>query len=345
MNKSTGIKRTLKICFVVILALCALMVGARLIFGSQRSIELTYPDKTLGILPVKNENGSVEVAPGLAFRIDTGASVSTITAAGLQRLKELRCDVDSSFYPTLGKDGAGLRHFTTKRYTVTIPIYRHELKVDSLGRSSYVMDSTSVVNEIMHVNFIPAYQGQPSVLGIDILEKFIIEYRNSPRTISLHTEVPDGYQTISSLNVRRSLADFIFNDHRYYIPLSVDQSDNMYMVDTDMDHVALRLPVRDKRFSKRRFETDTVMTPSGPVEGEVDMNAWVECGNRAGSAAAFFYDDADDEYAVNPFNFFMQDATLDFRGGKVYLRPHVKLPKRSVSRDRNTGPKIDFYDE
>lgn len=337
--------KTVRICIAIILSVCVLAVGARLILGSQRSLELGYPDKPVGFLPIKNENGRVEVAPGLAFRLDTGTAISTITADDLRRIRELQCEVDSSFYPTIGKDRSGRWHFATKRYTVTIPLYHHVVVTDSLGKRSCVMDSTAIMNVIKNVDFIPAAEGEVSVWGIDILEKFILEYRNSPRTISLHYTRPDGYQAIGDLSVSHTLSNFLFNDSRYYIQLSVDHNENMYMIDTDMDHVALRLPVRDKRYSKRRLEIDTVMTAYGLSEVEVDMNAWVEFGNRAGGASAFFYDDPDDEYALNPFNFFMQDAMLDFRHNKVYLRPHVKLPKRAVNRSRKENPKIDVYED
>lgn len=57
-------------------------------------------------------------------------------------------------------------------------------------------------------------------------------------------------------------------------------------------------------------------------------NVWVELGNRAGSQKAFYSDNDEEPYTVNPINVFTQDLLIDFPTRTVALRPYVPLPRQ-----------------
>lgn len=322
-----------KILIILIVAVAVVVLGCVSIYSltSQKDIRLVTDGSTLGRLPIVGPNALVELVPGLTMKLDTGCDFSIITQADLERIKRMGLKVDSTYYPQLGRDRAGHVSLRMRRYHVDVPMGEYIYGTDSAGNNIY--EFSGKVNMIRHVDFVPAEPDETSLLGIDLLERFIVEYTANPETLTLCTELPDGYNYVDEIHEMKNLADVLTLGHRYYTRLKVERKSNNFFIDTGLRNIHIKLPSEARRRSKRTIVRDTMLQRNHRVPVYIDSSAWAEYGNRAGNYVAFYYDSrfGSEEYAVNPLILFQQDAVLDFPNRKLALRPFVTLPKRQYS--------------
>ena len=74
-------RRKLLLTSTITVAVIAILFGLICSLSSQTSLAIDHPDGPICTVPVSGPQLTVEVVPGLKFKIDTGSDVSTITTA------------------------------------------------------------------------------------------------------------------------------------------------------------------------------------------------------------------------------------------------------------------------
>lgn len=166
-----------------------------------------------------------------------------------------------------------------------------------------------------------------SAFGIDIIQRFAVEYLYNNRLIRLHSKRPDGYQDFSDFKASIWPSHSLWPGKRYYIDIEVDNITDSYFIDTGLRQAAVKLPASRAEQSRRRLDEDIIVSQLGVYPAKTN-NVWVELGNRAGSQKAFYSDNDEEPYTVNPINVFTQDLLIDFPTRTVALRPYVPLPRQ-----------------
>ncbi|MCI9606678.1 MAG: hypothetical protein HFJ94_00720 [Muribaculaceae bacterium] len=303
------------IAIIVILATSAYI--GMVFLSSQDNLTAERTQGPLGILPLRGNPLEAEVIPGLRFKIDTGSDISTITRKDLDLLDSLGFTVNESFYPVFGRDGNGKILFETKRYSVQLPLLNYTFYEDSLGNRNAV-GSWSTANILSNVDFAPSRTGQ-SVLGIDFLQKFAIEYLYNNRAIALYLTPPEGYDKCLDLTPSMSVFTSLWLGKRYFSDFTVNGETYSFFLDTGIRNALIKLPADANTSSSLR--ADTVSSALGSFEALVDDRAYIEMGNRLVNGSAYYYDSREEHYAFNPLNLFLQDILIDFAGGSISLRP------------------------
>ena len=211
-------KSKITITLIAILLCAVISYGFVLSRTSQNDISYDNPDGRVG-----------EIAPGLVFKIDTGSDLSTITAEGLAILEKMGYNPRKEIYPVLGRDGVGDIQLSATRYKIDLP-FHHKV---------YENDSTTyneIINVIHNVDFAPSKNGS-SVLGIDFLQKFKIEYQYHNKALNLYVKLPAGYVQCVDLSYSKALMTSIWLGKRYYIPISIESDENNYFIDTGLQKV------------------------------------------------------------------------------------------------------------
>lgn len=277
----------------------------------------------IAVLPLKGTPHSVELLPGLLFKVDTGSDLSTITPEALRMLDSLKMEMDSSFYPVMGRDGDGKYRLETKRYTVTLPMLDYKVERDSCG--TVARASWSSLNKLHGVDFAPSRTGQ-NVLGIDFFEKFKCELRYMDFTVALYFEMPSGYARCTDLEYSRDALLGLWLGKRYYMPINMMGEKRLYFVDTGLRRAIIKRPPLEQEEIGPEMQLDTVESAIGRFPALVRNGVLIQIGNRAGSATYFNYDGREEHYSFNPLNLFTQDVVFDFQGESVYLRPYYNKP-------------------
>lgn len=313
-------KSKLIIISSVIAAIVFGIYGLMLTLGSHESMHVDRPEGRLCTMPVAGVPLFVTVAPGLEFKIDTGADASSITEEGLARLEELGYKAERRVYPVFGRNGVGLMNWTFTRYQVDVPLYDYSSTVDSLGNVTHEVIPESL-NVLHDVDFVPSSTGF-SVLGVDFLQKFKIEYRYEEQAVSLYFDTPEGYEPFAELTVSHSPLKDMWQGNRYYLTIAVQDVKNDYFLDTGLQRAHLRLPMSEFNRSPKELVSDTIRTMIEKHPALVDNEGWVCIGDRCGSAAVWYCDTSEEPYTFNPFNYLKQDFLLDLDGRKLMLRPY-----------------------
>lgn len=315
-------KSKITITLIAILLCAVISYGFVLSRTSQNDISSDNPDGIVGTMSLSGSPFVAEIAPGLMFKIDTGSDLSTITAKALATLEKMGYHPRKEIYPVLGRDGMGDIQLSATRYKIDLP-FHHKV---------YENDSTiynEIINVIHNVDFAPSKNGL-SVLGIDFLQKFKIEYQYHNKALNLYVKLPAGYVQCVDLSYSKALRTSIWLGKRYYIPISIESDEDEYFIDTGLQRVGIKLPYREARRTLRPLYADTVVSARGQFPAIVDHSAILSCGDRGGSYTAYYYDNDEEDFAMNPFNLFTQDVLIDFIDLKLYLKPTYNIPKRKL---------------
>lgn len=293
---------------------------------TQRSLKPATETDIVASLPIAAWRPlRVGVAGDIVFKFDTGSDLSCITPEDLERLKAMGVNIRETYRPIAGRGSSDLNKASFKRYVIDLPLDFFEPS-DSAGKR-YVRNSERD-NTLLNAEFILVEkEGERSCLGIDILSKFAVEYLYDAGLIRLHASRPDGYEDFAKLHYSKAPGQEIIPGRRYYLDLDVDHIRDSYFLDTGLRRASIKLPAGRAVVSRRIQEQDSLVSYLGVFDAKTD-NAWIECGNRAGSHLAFYSDNHDEEYSFNPFNFFTQDMLIDFPSSSIALHPYVVLPSR-----------------
>ena len=331
-----------KTIFVIFLSIVALVVltGVTVVLCNHASQSELYiepeGEKTVGPLPIISEKNDVVLAPGLRFRIDSGSSFSTISRKQLQLLDSMGYAVDSMYTLSMGLGYRSQFRVVTKRYRVTLPVYSYDFGTpDSTGiYPEPVMNvEKGPVCKFVNVDFAMVLNNEHAVplLGIDFLEKFVLQMSYYPHTVTFRTEVPEGFDYVGEMIRANTFKDFVWVGSRYYLDMTVNHVDDRYLVDTGLERAPIKAPtyMRPRHRNKDRHD-GTVTSVGNNYTAVVDGNVWVEFGNRAVGSATYYYEDEDEAFAINPLNFFRWEAVLDFTNCKVYTtRKRSKIQSSS----------------
>lgn len=313
-------RRNLLLTSTITVAVIAILFGLICSLSSQTSLAIDHPDGPICTVPVSGPQLTVEVVPGLKFNLDTGSDVSTITTADLAILDSLGYKASETFYISPGRDGRGDTRVETKRYTVSIPVGEYAFVTDSLGTTT-ASPTGRIINVIRNIDFVPSHT-EISVLGIDFLEQFKMEFNYTDKSLSLYRQIPEGYQKITDIETSSSPIDKIMLGNRYYLTIKTERKRDRYFIDTGIRNARIKLPARESYRSHRDLSDTVIISARGQFPGKIDKNAWLIFGDRAGSYQVCYYDNDEEEYAINPLNLFDQDLILDFKGNALLLRPY-----------------------
>ncbi len=276
-------------------------------------------------MPISGSPLMVEVVPGLHFRIDSGSDVSAITEADLAKLDSMGYKVEKSFGISLGRNSNGDISFSTTRYKVDIPTYQYHFVKDSLGNVRTVIDSTTL-NVIHNVEFIPA-PTDLSVLGVDFLEVFNLEYRHFDQAVSLYLDAQTNYESCVNISYSKKPFESIFLGKRYYLDAMIHDRPYHFFIDTGIRKASVKLPTSELVYNKNKLYKDTVESFRGVFPALVDKSVWMVIGDRGGRRKVFYYDNDEEPCAINPLLFFKQDMFINYSDGMILLRPFCDLPK------------------
>ena len=275
----------------------------------------------------------LEAVPGFWLKFDTGADISTLTEADAQKLRDLGYKVEESFGPIAGRDGYGETLFAWRRYTVDLPVGGYEEHTDSAGNVT-VRYTGRPSNVLRNVDFAKIDSGL-STLGLDLLSKFKLECRFDSHSVAFTETIPADYRRVVDMRKNMHLTDFIWSPSRSYIIISVNQSANVYLMDTGLQRAAIKKPMEAMAYAKHTLRTETVpMTRNRTFEAYVDDDAWIDFGSRSGSKKVYYLDNGEEPFQVNPLNVFTQNLVVDIEGGAIYFRNAAKPFNGIASRRR-----------
>lgn len=315
---------------VIGVLVAAAAVGTRLIaLDTQSDLAPVADSSVVASLPVVSSNPlTVEVMDGLRFKLDTGSDVSCITASDLDRLRKMGVKIVKRTMPVFGRTSDGSFHGSLDRYVIDLPLTFITSTPDSSG-TGVIKVPDPEHDSVLHDAEFVLVEGKDAVsaFGIDIIQRFAVEYLYNNRLIRLHSKRPDGYQDFSDFKASIWPSHSLWPGKRYYIDIEVDNITDSYFIDTGLRQAAVKLPASRAEQSRRRLDEDIIVSQLGVYPAKTN-NVWVELGNRAGSQKAFYSDNDEEPYTVNPINVFTQDLLIDFPTRTVALRPYVPLPRQ-----------------
>lgn len=312
----------MKKVYIILLTVLIAAAGAYLVLlntlGPQRNLCLANPEASTGRMFLSQTPILVEMAPGVRFKLDTGSGVSTINPSDIEKLREAGINVSPVTLFAVDRDAYARYNFYTEGVRVDFPLYDYDFMTDSTGRAIPV-GTPRKVNTLENVDFFVA--PGISTLGIDVMQKMMVEYLYNEQALAFHNRRPKGYQ--ETVELRRSLNPlyFFITGERYYMNVGVDHIYNDYYIDTGLQLAMLKLPSDQADRSGHTLREDSVRTLLNVHKALTDDRAWIELGHRAGYRRASYYD-SEEPYGINPLNIFTQDMLLDFGGGMIYLRPY-----------------------
>lgn len=310
----------LRTILIAVIGLIIIGVGSVVLLSrsTQRSLEFDQ-DFTGSSIPVpfKGKPYTVELMPGLNFKFDTGADISSISQRDVQKLRDLGYEVEEKFYPVIGRDGYGSFVFNPKRYTVSLPVGEYVFRKDSAGVEH--LDYTGrIKNVIRKVDFAATDEAMSS-LGLDFLKAFKFEWKPEAQAMGLRRDIPAGYHKIATMQKNVHLLDNLWSGDRCYVILSVNQHPHIFLLDTGLQDTSVKLPLRDTIHVHSDLRTDSVPTMRHTFIVKVDDKGWVDIGLRAGTRKVYYYDNIEDDYQFNLFNAFKRDMIIDLDGLGIYF--------------------------
>lgn len=320
-----------KIIWITV-ALLAVIVATVVVTGHNRQISLNLSERQV-VLPY--ENGVVRLFNGGLFAVDTGSSTSTITSDMLKRLRNMGMPVSDSYMPIIGHAPYSLGcNVSVHNYKVSLPVEEFRFAMDTVATSGWE-PTGRIVSTIDNVEFVLDDSSEISVLGMDFLEHFVVEYCYSLNSLVLGHEVQDGYRYLAELKNHLLFYNMLGLEQRYYVEATIDDETSDFFLDTGLDFISMKLPYDDHVYSRRELYDNVFRTRDGRLSPiKYTDGAWVELGNRAGVRAVYYTNDGLEKYSLNPFTFFAQDVVFDFPGKKLYLRPFTIGRKRPLHAGR-----------
>lgn len=310
----------LRTILIAVIGLIIIGVGSVVLLSrsTQRSLEFDQDFAGSSIpVPFKGKPYTVELMPGLNFRFDTGADISSISQRDVQKLRDLGYEVEEKFYPVIGRDGYGSFVFNPKRYTVCLPVGEYVFRKDSAGVEH--LDYTGrIKNVIRKVDFAATDEAMSS-LGLDFLKAFKFEWKPEAKAMGLRRDIPAGYHKIATMQKNVHLLDNLWSGDRCYVILSVNQHPHIFLLDTGLQDTSVKLPLRDTIHVHSDLRTDSVPTMRHTFIVKVDDKGWVDIGSRAGTRRVYYYDNIEDDYQFNLFNAFKRDMIIDLDGLGIYF--------------------------
>lgn len=309
------------IIWSVVLTTLTLFVCALLFFStrtSQTNLQIERANGMIGELPITNNPIYFLVRPGMTFKVDTGSDFSTISRKDLAFLDSLGFSTKKSFYPVYGRNGVGEMELTTERYTVSLPLYSWDCKTDSNGTRSYTCNFDN--SNILHNVDFQISESDISVLGIDFLEKFKMEFQAAKCTVALYLEDLIDYEYFAPIHISYSPNSIFTLSHRYYLDASVDEDVDEYFIDTALRKVFVKRPTKELPESAKKNMPEVISSLRG-VYRSIPENGWIKIGNREGAADVHYYDNDEEDYAINPLNISKFDVLLDFPNKQIKFRP------------------------
>lgn len=332
-------KKKITIITACIVTLAAITILALNALSSQSDISADREMGKLGEMPISGNPLYATVAPGLKLKIDTGSDISAISDNDLRYLDSIGCRIDTTFYPSIGRNGHGNMVLETVRYRVSLPLYNYTVSKDSLG-SIYYKPIAESINMLSNVDFIPS-NSEISVIGIDFLQQFKVEYQYARGMIALYLDTPEGYEKCCDIQSPPSLIDFISLGNRYYMDLEVEHRPYRFFIDTGIQRAHIKLPMSERKITKHILLEDTIVSFRGKFPALVDERAWLQMGDRERSVKAYYYDNDEEDFAINPLNVFDQDVLLDFSNKELLLRPYFTI-SRQQRPDNEAGVLAEF---
>ncbi len=318
---------------IIVTILCLLGVVTALVFAlhsldTQSDIAPAHETDIIASLPVVATSPlQVEVADGIIFKLDTGSDISCISPEDLEKLRSHGVKITEKNLPVIGRNAVGDMAISSTRYVIDLPLEFVTTTPYSTGSGYTNRRIPGQDNILTGAEFVLVDDKEvPSTIGIDILQNFMVEYLYADQLIRLHASRPDGYQDFASFHPSFWPSHFIWPGKRFYLDLEVDNVTDAYFIDTGLRNIAVKLPMSRAGLSRRRLSDDSLISPLGTFPAKSD-NVWVEVGNRAGSQKAFYSDNGEEPYALNPLNVFTQDLLIDFPAMRMALRPYVTLPR------------------
>lgn len=315
------LKRTCKILLILVAIVIALSVAFVVFFAtrtSQSHLRVEQPHGAIGVMPVDGRPMFLQITPELRFKFDTGADLSFITEKDLAILQKMGYKVEEYFSPVRGRDGAGITRYALKRYRTSLPFYTYAVEKDSAGNvTGHTVDPSSI-NVVSGVDFVLAHTDY-SVLGMDFLEKFKIEYCPCDKLLGFYYDMPSGYNDVVELDVPMSLGQLLTPSNRYYLNVQVNEESRKHYLDTGIRRAFIKRSDEDTVKVRHFLIPDTVVSAFGPHPAMVDTAAWITIGKREGPAAVFYYTNSEEDCAINPLNMHVTDVLFDFPERKLYF--------------------------
>lgn len=310
----------LRTILFAVIGLIILCLGSIVFLSRSTQRSLKFDNELAGgfiPVPFKGKPYTVELMPGLNFKFDTGADISSISQADLEKIRAMGYDVEEKFYPVVGRDGYGSFIFTAKRYTVSLPVGEYEARKDSAGVETLAYTGR-VKNVIRKVDF--AATDEPmSSFGLDFLKSFKFEWKPELEALALRNDIPADYHKIASMQKNVHLLDNFWSGDRCYVILSVNQHPHIFLLDTGLQDTSVKLPMRDSVHVHSELRTDSVRTMRSTFVVRVDDKGWVDIGSRSGTRRVYYYDNVEDDYQFNPFNAYKRDLLIDLDGLGIYF--------------------------
>lgn len=308
---------------LAVAGLCAL-VGVYSVRNCQDKIAFSDPTHAVASFPLSHS--TAEICPGVYMQFNTGSSASLLNPGDVARLKEAGVKVDSTFFPAFGTDSRDRVVFNTKRYVVDLPA--PSVRAALLHSLCRLEAGDSSRATISNVTFLPGRPDRPSVIGADILERFVVEYRPAAHIVTLRNTVPEDYVPVAQMRTHGTLATTLGAGQRYYVSVGVDGTEREYMLHSGLDRVRLKMPLGDTAYvHSPRWRS--MFSDGRRVTGSQACRAWVQLGQRAGERLITFADYSlpGEDYLLNPGTFFETPLVFDFPNRTIYMRPHSYLPR------------------
>lgn len=318
--------------YIVLTVVCVLIVALAIVYSvvntHNPSIVNTNgapAEKAVATYTVSPE-GILTVNDSLRFRFDTGTASSSITKDDLRRLRNMGIEVKTRSFPVVARKADSEVIYLSKGAIITdVPFYEMRYCGEQSHYGHY--ESTGkIAGYLNNLVFMPASDTDTiSTIGMDMLEHFVVEISEANKAVSLRMSVPGNYQYVMNMDRAKSFFGLLSDAHRFYLPLTVQNREAIYRIDTGLEQAELKLPADDSVCVNARLSTVLLRTPRGEAPAKYAKSVWVKLGDRQGSHDAHFTDEGFEEYAINPLNFFNQDIVLDFPGKKFYLHPRSNL--------------------
>lgn len=321
-------KSRIVIVSLVVLGLVLALVVVYSMHNCQCDIAFSDPRHPTASYPI--HRSVAEITPDVHMLINTGSSVSTISPDDVRRLREHGVKIDSAFFPAFGTDSEDNVVFNTKRYIVSLPapsarvaLTRSICRVDSMGPTPATIDN---------VTFLPGKPGRLSEIGMDILERFVVEFVPAASLLTLRKDVPEGYTKVASMRRHGTLATTLGAGKRYYVQATVDGNTQEYFLHSGIDRMLVKMPLEDTIYVHAPRIRSCLQVRECAVPVTISYG-WMQMGNRAGERRITFSPFADngEEHLLNPSTFFVSNVVFDFPNNEIYLRPHSYLSR--VNKD------------
>lgn len=326
MSKATRKKYPLRTLILSVLVIVAVLLGVYAAGVYQIyhfNSEMSIPEGDDNLIAAFNidDDGYIYTTTGQAVTIDMGSRHSFITDKTLETMRKDGYPLVE--YPTLiyTTDPSGHYRIYTRKVVMPVNLFVHP-------------DKTDEIVTFNNVELLISDEREGNVIGMDFLDRFVIERDFKTGLISLLRNVPDNYTFVCDINGHDStIGDLIGYSRRVYIPLQVnDEEPQNYYFDTGRGIRTCELvqPIKNVNRATTNVYVDSL---TGLITQD---NCRVMIGNRMRFARVTYSDSLHtDNYSINPFRVFNRSIVMDLPGHKLYYRrikPKATLPQPVESK-------------